>query len=227
MKANNLINSLLSSSQSLFESGTEVVKKNSEGKNLASFGTGALAGGLLATLLGTKSGRKLSKSALQVGSVAAVGALAYHAYKNHKNKQDNADTAPASATLNIPETLNESTFIEEGEHNSQVLLSALIAAAKSDGHIDENEKHLIEEHLKTLDNNNELQRFINQEVNKPLDPSEFAKYASDPALSSQIYLLSVMITNRSNFMEKAYLDELAKSLGLSAELVSQLEAEVL
>lgn len=228
MNANDLINSLLSSSQSLLKSGTETVKKSTEGNNLATLGTGAIAGGLLATLLGSKSGRKLSKGVLKTGSIAALGALAYHAYQNYQKKQNSGDidgeVISQTPALNPP--TNEAEFVKGGEDNAHVLLAALIAAAKSDGHIDDNEKNLIQQHIATMGDAGDIQQFVEAEMNKPLEPKEFAKYADNPALSSQIYLLSVMITDETSFMEKAYLDALASTLQLSPELVTQLKAEV-
>lgn len=229
MNATNLINSLLSSSKSLLKSGADTIKNNTQDGNLASLGTGALAGGLLAALLGTKGGRKLSKGALKAGSVAALGALAYHAYQNYQKKQNEdieGEVVSSSTTTHNLASDNTTEFVKDGENNAHVLLAALIAAAKSDGHIDDTEKRLIQQHITTIGESADLQQFIENEINKPLEPAEFAKYADNTALASQIYLLSVMITDDTNFMEKAYLDALATHLNLSPELVTQLQAEV-
>ncbi len=50
------------------------------GDFLRGAGGGALAGGLAALLLGSKTGRKIGGEALKMGGMAAVGALAYKAY---------------------------------------------------------------------------------------------------------------------------------------------------
>jgi len=42
----------------------------------------------------------------------------------------------------------------------------------------------------------------------------------------QIYLASVILVNEQNFMERAYLNELANQLNLQPELVSRLEQQV-
>ena len=44
--------------------------------------TGAVAAGMMALLVGTKSGRKFTGSALKLGSLAAVGGIAWQAYQN-------------------------------------------------------------------------------------------------------------------------------------------------
>jgi uncharacterized membrane protein YebE (DUF533 family) len=51
------------------------------------------------------------------------------------------------------------------------VLRALVAAAKSDGHIDERERALIEGEFTRLDSDRELQHWLHAELNKPLDPA--------------------------------------------------------
>ncbi len=55
--------------------------------NTASEFAGGMAGGLASSLLTSKSGRKLGKSALKLGGIAAVGALAYTAYQRYNSNQ--------------------------------------------------------------------------------------------------------------------------------------------
>ena len=48
---------------------------------LSGMKTGAAAAGILALLLGTRTGRKVTGLGLKVGSVAALGGLAYQMYQ--------------------------------------------------------------------------------------------------------------------------------------------------
>jgi len=102
-----------------------------------------------------------------------------------------------------------------------VVLKALIAAAKSDGHIDTRERGLIQEKLALLADD----PAIDQEVARPLDPADVAAAASSMEVASENYLVSVLAVDTDSFMERAYLDELARKLNLPDDLKAQLEAE--
>ena len=71
-----------------------------------------------------------------------------------------------------------------------------------------------------------LQQWLHAELGKPLDPAEVARAASTPEMAAEMYIASVMLVDQQNFMEKSYLDELARQLkrlepGLKAELEKQ------
>ena len=51
-------------------------------KFLKNLGVGAAAGGVLALLVGTKSGRKVLSPAVKLGSLAALGGLGYKIYSD-------------------------------------------------------------------------------------------------------------------------------------------------
>ncbi|MBE8569998.1 DUF533 domain-containing protein, partial [Vibrio sp. OPT46] len=71
-----------------------------------------------------------------------------------------------------------------------------------------------------------VRHLVQQELNKPLDPAEIANQATSPQQASEIYLASLIVADEQNFMEKAYLQELAKQLQLSPEVTQQLEAQM-
>lgn len=107
--------------------------------------TGAIA----AVLLGTKTGRGIAGNALAIGGLAAIAGLGYQAYKNYQAGQ--APAAPSDApSANNPVLLPppaESGFGPASPAGSNefvlVLIRAMIAAAKADGHIDDAERALI------------------------------------------------------------------------------------
>lgn len=181
----------------------------------ADFGKGALAGGALALLLGNRRARKMAT----LGGLAAVGALAYRAYGDWKRQQDGASSAatppPIAPALSAP----------EAETHSQALLRALIAAAKADGHVDERERAAIEGEFVRLDADADTRQWLQAELQKPLDPAEVAAAAASPELAAQMYAASVMVVDEQNFMERAYLDELARQLKLDDGLKATLERQ--
>lgn len=53
---------------------------------LSSMGKGAVVGGALALMLGTRSGRILTAGAFKLGVVVVVGVLAWNVYQNRQPK---------------------------------------------------------------------------------------------------------------------------------------------
>lgn len=187
----------------------------------ANFGTGMLAGGALGLLLGDKRMRKFGGKALTYGGAAALGALAFRAYSNWQQQKAAAGAAPVSVA-------QPAQFLPapQAADHSRAVLKALIAAAKSDGHIDARERGLIEEQLSRMAGDASLRAWIDAEVSRPLDPAEVATAAGGSMeIASEMYLVSVLAVDSESFMERAYLDALAAQLKLPAELKSQLEAE--
>lgn len=193
-------------------------KPGNLGGLLDSAGGKALAAGALGILLGTKGGRSVGGKALTYGGLAALGMAAYKAYNNWQAQQGSAASAPLPAL--------ESLSSAEVEQHSQAVLKALVGAAKADGHIDERERGLIEGELHKLTADAELRQWLQTELNKPLDPSEIAQAASSPEIAAQMYLASVLMVDEEHFMERAYLDELARQLQLAPGLKAELEAQV-
>ncbi len=204
----------------LLGAGQSVAQKASQ-SGYANFGTGMLAGGALGMLLGDKRLKKYGGKALTYGGAAALGALAFRAYSNWQQQKAAAGAAPATPVqaqqfLPAPETAD----------HSRAVLKALIAAAKSDGHIDGRERGLIEEQLGRMAGDASLRSWIDAEVSRPLDPAEVAAAANgSTVIATEMYLVSVLAVDSESFMERAYLDALASQLKLPADLKAQLETE--
>ncbi|MNF04991.1 Inner membrane protein YebE [compost metagenome] len=77
-----------------------------------------------------------------------------------------------------------------------------------------------------MTNDAELQRWLEAELNKPLDPADVARAATSPEMAAEMYIASVLMVDEEHFMERAYLDELARQLKLDPVLKSELEAQV-
>ncbi|PTT28628.1 tellurite resistance TerB family protein [Pseudomonas sp. HMWF021] len=185
---------------------------------LSGAGGGALAAGAMGLLLGSKKARKVGGKVAVYGGLAALGVLAYKAYGNWNAQKG---TAPQTE----PQTLDRLPPAQAEQH-SQAILKALVAAAKADGHIDDRERQLIEGEFIKLDNDQELQHWLHAELNKPLDPADVARAASTPEMAAEMYIASVMLVDEESFMEKAYLEELAKQLKLEPGLKVELEKQV-
>lgn len=184
------------------------------------FGKGALAGGALGLLLGNRKVRKMGGKVAMYGGLAAVGALAYKAYGDWKQQQ-----VGAGAASTAPQTFDALPPAEIESH-SQAILKALIAAAKADGHVDDRERQVIEGEFSRLDAAPEVRQWLQAELQKPLDPAEVARAATTPEMASEMYLASLLAVDEQNFMERAYLDELARQLKLDEGLKARLEQQM-
>ncbi|WP_333795721.1 tellurite resistance TerB family protein [Rheinheimera sp.] len=213
-----------SSSQHSSSYGAQQQSGSDIGSQLSSLlsgkGGAALAGGALGLLLGSKSGRKMGGKVLTYGGLAALGALAFKAYQNYQQQQGTtAQSAnPAQPLAQLPAPAQEA--------HSKAILVALIAAAKADGHIDAKERQLIDGEIAKISNDNSITQWFDAELQKPLDPAEIARYATDEAMASEMFLASVLVVDEENFMEKSYLQELARQLQLPPELQQSLRAQV-
>ena len=192
------------------------IKSSSNSSQLKTLGAGAIGGGLIGMLMGSKKSKKMAKKmgsgALKVGGAAALGALAYKVYNDWQSKQD-------------AQGVNE-TFDPDDNKHAKLILKAMIGAAKADGHVDEKEMARIEQALTEMGADDHVRQLVHQELHKPLDPAEIAHLATSPQQASEIYLASLIVADEQNFMEKAYLQELAKQLNLSPEVTHQLAAQL-
>ncbi|WP_349572861.1 tellurite resistance TerB family protein [Azotobacter salinestris] len=180
-------------------------------------GKGALAAGALGLLLGKRRIGRLGGNAMAYGGLAALGMLAYKAFSNWQAQQ-------AGALRREPQTLDRLPP-EKAEGHSQAVLKALVAAAKADGHVDEHERQLIETELAKVAEDDELKHWLHGELNRPLDPADVARAADTPELAAEIYLASLLAVDEEQYMERAYLDELARQLKLDPQLKAELEAQ--
>ena len=226
MDTRTLIDNLLDSAKSLKDKGVEVAEDKlnipqagaERDAMLSGMGKGALAAGALALLLGTRSGRSLTGGVLKLGSLAALGGLAYQGYRKWQAGNGGVeDNAPGDQAQEV-------SAMEDDVH-SRLILSAMIGAAKADGHIDDSERVNLQNYIDKIGESAELTAFVESELSKPLDPSELASRVNSQEVAAEVYLASLLIIDQSNFMAKTYLSELAKALALPPELVASLSTE--
>lgn len=193
------------------------------------YATGAAVGGVLGLLLGSKSGRRMGGKALKAGSVVALGALAWKAYGDWQ-RQNASASAPSATPGAAPGTAlpAPASFAAlpapQLEVHSRAMLKALIAAAKSDGHLDEAERGQVEDALHRLNADADTRAWVDTELRRPVDPADVAAGATGPEMAAEIYLASVLVVDDTTVMERAYLDELARRLQLAPGLKAELEA---
>jgi uncharacterized membrane protein YebE (DUF533 family) len=184
---------------------------------------GAAVGGALGLLLGSKRGRSVGGKMLKYGSVAAIGALAWKAYQDHQAGQCAVAPASAAGVPASPTPDFAALPAPQQEQHGRAMLKAMLAAAKSDGHMDERERSLVQAELHRIAADDATQRWVDEELRRPVDPADVAAAATTPELAAEIYLATLLVVDESTTMERAYLDELARQLKLAPGLKAELE----
>ena len=111
----------------------------------------------------------------------------------------------------------------EEEAKAEILLKAMLSAAKADGVIDGEEKRKITEHLGDV--SDEEANFVRRELEAPLDAQ--ALINSVPrGMEEQVYFMSLLAIDLDSNKEAHYLDELAKGLNLSHSVCNQIHEKV-
>ncbi|TGD94794.1 tellurite resistance TerB family protein [Methylobacterium nonmethylotrophicum] len=209
-------------------------------------GKAAVLGGLASLVLGGRRGQGGFGSSGygsglgaggRIGGLALVASLAYQAYQNWQANQGHAQgrgAAPARAGGFIPSAeeaaamLGGSRFAPasaaEEQDRARALLIAMITAAKADGHIDADEQRRIfgEMDRHALDADDKA--FLMDALRAPVDVEAVARLARNPEQASEIYAASLMAISVDTPQERAYLDHLARRLGLDPGLSRHIEA---
>lgn len=187
--------------------------------------TGAIA----AVLLGTKSGRKLAGKAAVVGGLAAIAGLGYQAYKNYQAGQAPAADPVSRAPAELPPPPADSGFAAPealSDDFALVLVRAMIAAARADGHIDAAERSRIMDKLAVSGLSADAASFLEAELASPIDLEAIIAAGKTEEERVEIYTASRLAIEPESRAERGYLDLLAGRLGLPDALVDHIEATV-
>lgn len=182
-------------------------------QNLAVGGIGALAGALLG------SGRGLGgviRGGVGGGAVAMLGLMAVQALQKSGRFQGQA----APPAYGEPQTDAEKA---ELERHSELVLKAMICAAKADGHIDESEMSRILGAIQEGGEEKAGLEFLKAEMAKPLDTTELVAAAKgNPELAAKLYAASLLAIEVDTPAETDYLARLASALDLPPEVTAHL-----
>lgn len=182
------------------------IEDSDQGRDALRKGLGAgAAAGALALLLGSRSGRKLA----MVGGLAGLGTLAYKAYQKNGGE--------------LPPSMSEAIGLLTGDKataRSEILLRAMVAMAKADGQVNEQEAVFINAH-EGIDSDT-LTAVMAQDP----DPKEIAALADNDQTALEIYAASCRVADGFNHVERDYLDQLAMALRLDPELAARIETDV-
>jgi len=177
---------------------------------------GAL-GGLAGLLVANKSSRKLlakyGTGALLAGGGAIAGTVLWNKYK------DKVRTAHQG----------EPQF---GQHTSPIdvrperLILALVFAAKSDGHIDDQERTAIEQQMREAGVEEQGRALVAQAIEQPLDPARLAQSVKNEEEALELYFLSCAAIDIDHFMERSYLNALGDALKIPQDVREGIEKDI-
>lgn len=177
----------------------------------------APSGGGLGDLLGGILGGGAQSGSQGGGGLGDLFSGALTKYAQVQNKD--AHTPDANDFTQLPVGVDPQKAAEEAE----LIIRAMINAAKSDGSIDRQEQEKIIAKLGDL-TQAEVD-FIRREFEAPLDVDAFIQ-SIPRGMEQQIYTVSLMAIDLDSNKEARYLGELAKGLRIQPELANQIHDQL-
>ena len=201
-----LLGSLMGAGQS--------VKQRVGGDNLAAGGIGALLGALMG------GSRSTTANTLGGGMMGLLGMMAYKALKNSMGGSAGVTSQPQAQ---VPQEYVQPSPQQQAT-DAEIIITAMIDAAKADGQVDADEFQRI---TSSLQKNGLGQDGLNYVIQKLQGPMETAKIVAAvkgrPELAAQVYSASLMAINVDTDAERRYLTKLGKAMGLNDSVMQNIE----
>jgi uncharacterized membrane protein YebE (DUF533 family) len=159
--------------------------------------------------------RGFGRSGLDRMGMGVLGSLAMTALQNYMQRPGPA--ASGTATTPSPEAVSASD-----DEAVNILIQAMVAAAKADGEVDPQERQRVLAELTEAGADEEERAFIQHELEKPLDLDALASRVHTPQMAEEVYAASLLAIEVDTSAEQRYLAYLAARLNLDAEKVTQL-----
>lgn len=183
------------------------------GKMLSPGALGGLAGLLVANGSSRKLLAKYGKNALIIGGGAAAGAVLWNKYKQRVSETHRDD----------PQFGQSATPVDQ---RAERLIAALVFAAKSDGHIDGDERKAIERSMQEAGIGAAGEQLIQQAIDRPLDPQWLAQGIKNEEEALELYFLSCAAIDVDHFMERSYLNALGDALKIPQDVRDGIENDI-
>lgn len=180
--------------------------------------SGGGLGDLLGGVLGGQRGASASRGTGSNAGMALLATIAMAALKNWTDSQ-RAQAAFAAPADNATQQTFESMTAPGTE---ALILRAMIAAAKADGQVGEDEIERIVGRLAADGLSADEKRFLTEEFRRPLDIAGLVADVPNPAVAAELYAASLLAIDLDTQAELDYLRQLAGALGLDGETVSRL-----
>ena len=116
--------------------------------------------------------------------------------------------------------------ISAEDREGLLMLRAMIAAAKADGHVDATERARIAEQLESAGLGAAARDAVLAEFDRVTPPEALAREARDPMLAAQLYAAAVAGAASIEGAERAWLDAFAQALRLDRAAVEAIERRI-
>jgi len=179
----------------------------------ASGGLGDLLGGILGG--GSQSAGAASGSS--GGGLADLFGMAMNQFG--AAQQGNAESAREATRNSLPRDIEYGQL----EQQAELLIKAMINAAKADGRADSAEQQKIVDRLGDV-SRDELE-FVQRELSAPLDVEGFIR-SIPRGMEQQVYAVSLMAIDLDTNKEARYLHQLAQGVGMSADVCNQIHEQL-
>ena len=199
-----LLGSLMGAGQS--------VKERVGGDNLAAGGIGALLGALMG------GSRSTTMNSLGGGMMGLLGMMAYKALKNSMGGSSSSSSSGASTQTYTPPTPKQQAS------DAEIILLAMIDAAKADGQVDADEFNKIMNSLKSSGVGQDGVNYVLQKLQGPMETAKIVNAVKGrPDLAAQVYSASLMAIEVDTDAERNYLSKLASAMGLNSQVIQNIE----
>ena len=111
----------------------------------------------------------------------------------------------------------------EQDAQAEVMLRAMLTAAKCDGQLDDNERKKIMDQLQDV--SQEDMDFVKRELAAPVDLQGLVR-SVPRGMEQQAYLMSLMAIDLDSKAEADYLEQLGDALGISHDVSNQIHAKL-
>ena len=187
----------------------------------ATRGAGGAGGGLgdvLGSVLGGSRPAATGGSSRSGAGMAILATIAMAALKNWSQSRGSAMGLTGAASSIAPGEMDAMTAPE----TEQLVLRAMVSAAKADGAVDDAEIQRIVGEIDDDGVSPAEKQFLLAELRKPLDLPSLVDAVPSAAVGAQVYGASLLVMNVDTEAEADYLRELAAALGLDTGTVARL-----
>ena len=105
------------------------------------------------------------------------------------------------------------------------MIQVMVAAAHADGAMDAEEERAVLDKLRGADLNQEEKMFLLGELHQPKSLEALTAGISDPSVAKTMYMLAVAAIEIDSEAERAWLNKLARQLGVSREIQAFIEEQ--
>ncbi len=206
--------------------------------------SGAASGAVVSMLMNKKARKKIGGSVATIGGAAALAGVGYFAYQKwQKSKaggagaafavrpadQNSAPARSSSADSGVPAVPSvlpaaSGTALQVSDSLAMKMVKAMIAAAYSDGHIDDAEMDQLENAVASANLTAAENREMMAALNAPPSAQEIAALAESPEEAAELYGAAALAIDSDTVAEKFFLRQLAGALKLDSSLVAEINS---